>query len=334
MCHVYAIRLAVVLSLFVGAAQVGLAQLRLPSGWQIEAGISSHVSGYSGDIGHQGSYGVLSDTQWHLVQAGGGMSLRAQQRGKRLGWNLDLRRIRIQGADSASNNAIAFVRNLHFQNAMTEVSASADWPIVRFAGQLGQWNVTHHFRVIAGLALLHHAPMAQVDIHNLSYGALNELGLNTPGQWHDLRALRTEGVDYAQWIMTVPIGLSYTLSAHSGSGKPWHLTLTGLWRFTQTDQLDDIGSQYSDPWKMSPLGLAMSSQSNPDDMPPCAEAPNISTYQYQQGLASERQAIRGNAQTNDCYWTLGLKVAKSLTASTANVFYRKRFRGQKVENKR
>ena len=130
---------------------------------------------------------------------------------------------------------------------------------------------------MAGLALLHHAPMAQVDIHNLSYGRLNELGLNTPGQWHDLRALRTEGVDYAQWVMAVPIGLSYTLSARSGSGKPLHLTLTGFWRFTQTDQLDDIGSQYSDPWKMSPLGLAMSSQSNPDDMPPCAEAPNIST---------------------------------------------------------
>lgn len=138
MCNAYAVRLAVVLSLIVGAAQGEFAQLRLPCVRQIKAGISSHVSGYSGDIGHRGSYGVLSDTQWHLVQAEGGMSLRAQQRGKRLGWNLDLRRIRIQGADSASNNAIAFVRNLHFQNAMTEVSASADWPIVRFAGQLGQ----------------------------------------------------------------------------------------------------------------------------------------------------------------------------------------------------
>ncbi|MGB1573517.1 MAG: hypothetical protein ACPG85_04505, partial [Flavobacteriales bacterium] len=65
------------------------AQRPLPSGWQLEAGLSGHVAGYSGDIGHKGSYGVLSDTQWHLVQGGVGAHIRAHQRGKRAGWNLD-----------------------------------------------------------------------------------------------------------------------------------------------------------------------------------------------------------------------------------------------------
>ena len=177
-------------------------------------------------------------------------------------------------------------------------------------------------------------PKAQVDRDNLCYAILNELGVNIPRQWHDLRGLETEGAAYAQWVMTLPIGFSYTFSADRGNGRPWHMTLTGLYRFTRTDRLDDIESQYANPWEMSPLGLGLSSQSNPSDIPPCANATNISTYQYQQGLSAERQAIRGNSATRDAYWTLGLTLAKSLTASTSNVFHKKRFRGQKVVNKR
>jgi hypothetical protein len=310
------------------------AQLSPSNGWHIEAGVSSHVSGYSGDIGHQGQYGILSDTQWHLIRLGVGVSVRAQQPGKRIGWNIDCRHIRIQGADSASNNAVAFMRNLHFRNDMIEIAATADFPLLRFSGQLGPWSLSHHLRAEGGLALLHHAPKAQVDRDNLCYAILNELGVNTPGQWHDLRGLETEGAAYAQWVMTLPIGFSYTFSADRGNGRPWHMTLTGLYRFTRTDRLDDIESQYANPWEMSPLGLGLSSQSNPSDIPPCANATNISTYQYQQGLSAERQAIRGNSATRDAYWTLGLTLAKSLTASTSNVFHKKRFRGQKVVNKR
>jgi len=308
------------------------AQRPLPSGWQLEAGMSGHVAGYSGDIGHKGRFGVLSDTQWHLVQGGVGLHLRGHQRGKRTGFNLDIRQVRIQGADSASNNAIAFVRNLHFRNEMTEIAVTADWPLLRMGGRLGGWTLGHQLRFNGGLALLHHAPQARVDVDNLCYDVLTELGYTTHGQWHDLRSLRTEGIDYAEWVMTVPIGLSWTFTADPGTGKPWHITLQGLWRFTRTDHLDDIHNRFADPWKMSPLGLALSSQANPDDLPPCAQMPNISTYQYQQG--SNAQAIRGNAETRDAYWTVGITVAKSLTSTPAPGFHKRRFRGQRVENKR
>ena len=326
--------IAVLAGLLAGGMSPALAQLRLPSGWQIELGASAHVAGYSGDIGHKGQYGVLSDTQWNLVQMGGGLSLRGQQKGQRIGWNLDVRRIRIQGADSMSNNAVAFVRNLHFRNEMTEVAMTADLPLLRLGGRVGGWTLGHAFRFEGGLALLHHAPMAQVDVHNLCYDVLNELGFNRPGQWHDLRTQQTEGVDYAEWVMTVPLGFSYTFSADPGTGKPWHVTLSGLWRFTRTDYLDDIHNRYSDPWQMSPLGLALSSQANPQDLPPCAQMPGMSSYQYQQGIDPARQAVRGNASTRDHYWTVGLTVARSLTATPANAFHKRRFRGQRVENKR
>ena len=308
------------------------AQRPLPSGWQLEAGMSGHVAGYIGDIGHQGRYGVLSDTQWHLVQGGIGLHLRGHQRGKRAGFNLDIRQIRIQGADSASNNAIAFVRNLHFRNEMTEISATADWPLLRLGGRLNGWTLGYQLRLQGGFALLHHAPQARVDVNNLCYDVLTELGYTAQGQWHDLRSLRTEGTGYAEWVMTVPIGLSWTFTADPGTGKPWHITLQGLWRFTRTDYLDDIHDRFADPWMMSPLGLALSSQANPDDLPPCARVPNISTYQYQQG--SNAQAIRGNAETRDAYWTVGIKVAKSLTSPPTPTFHKRRFRGHRVENKR
>lgn len=294
--------------------------------------MSGHVAGYSGDIGHKGRYGVLSDTQWHLVQGGVGLHLRGHQRGKRTGFNLDIRQIRIQGADSASNNAIAFVRNLHFRNEMTEIAATADWPLLRLGGRLGGWTLGHQFRLQGGFALLHHAPQARVDVDNLCFDVLTELGYTAHGQWHDLRSLRTEGIDYAEWVMTVPIGLSWTFTADPGTGKPWHITLRGLWRVTRTDHLDDIHDRFADPWKMSPLGLALSSQANPDDLPPCAQMPNISTYQYQQG--SNSQAVRGNADTRDAYWTVGITVAKSLTSTPTQAFHKQRFRGHRVENKR
>lgn len=321
------------LLLLMGVPQAS-AQLRWPNTWQLEAGLSSHVAGYSGDIGHKGRYGLLSDTQWHLVQMGGGISVRAQQKGKRLGWNLDVRRIRIQGADSVSNNIVAFVRNLHFRNDMTELAATADYPLLRLGGGAGQWTLSHSLRAHAGIALLHHAPKARVDRDNPCYDKLIEMGYTTPGEWHDLRSVRTEGTPYDTWILTAPFGLSWTLTADNGSGRPWHLTLSGLFRWTWTDRLDDIHAQYANPWDMTPLGLALTSQSNLADQPPCPGAPSISTFQYQQGLQEARQPQRGNMDTRDCYWTIGLKISRSLFSGQVETFHKKRFRGPRVENKR
>ena len=308
------------------------AQKAFASGWQLEAGFSGHISGYNGDIGNKGRYGALSDTQWNLIQAGGGAHVRAHQRGKRLGWNFDIRQVRIQGADSVSNNATAYVRNLHFRNDMLEFSATADWPLLRFGSQAGGWKLGNQLLLQGGLALLHHAPEARVDTDNLSYGVLTELGYTSPGQWHDLRSLRTEGIDYAKWIVTMPIGFSWTLTADPGTGRPWHITLSGLWRVTQTDHLDDIHSRFADPWQMTPLGLGLSSQTNPNDLPPNTPMPSLTSYQYQQG--SSNQAIRGNADSRDAYWTAGITVAKSLNPTPTPTFFKRRFRGLRVENKR
>ena len=302
--------------------------------WEFEAGTSVHVSGYCGDIGNQGSYGVFSDTQWYLIQSGGGLSFSARPKGKRMGINFDVRRIRIQGADSLSNKAVAFVRNLHFRNDMTELATTLDYPLLRLGSQIGGLSIIHSLRAEWGMALVHHAPRAQVDRDNLCYDLLIEMGYTTPGEWHDLRSVRTEGDSYARWIATVPFGFSWAVSADNGSGKPWHITLSGLFRYTWTDRLDDIHHQYANPWGMSPLGLALTSQSNPEDQPPCAMAPSISTFQYQQGLEEDQQPIRGNADTRDMYFTIGLKVSRSLVAAPSQTFHRKRFRGPRVNNKR
>ena len=212
---------------------------------------------------------------------------------------------------------------------MTEIAAGG-WPLLRLGGRAG-WTLGHQFRVQGSMAVLHHAPEARVDRDNLCYDVLTELGYTTAGQWHDLRSLQTEGIDYAEWVMTVPVGLSWTFTADPGTGKPWHITLSGLWRVTWTDHLDDIHDRFADPWQMSPLGVALSSQANPDDLPPCAQMPNL-LYQYQRG--SSNQAIRGNKETRDAYWTVGITVAKSLTATPTQAFHKQRFRGLRVENKR
>ena len=38
------------------------------------------------------------------------------------------------------------------------------------------------------------------------------MGYTTPGEWHDLRSMRTEGDTYAEYVATLPMGLSWTVS--------------------------------------------------------------------------------------------------------------------------
>jgi len=310
------------------------AQFRMPQHWQWEAGASAHVSGYSGDIGNKGDLGALTDTQWDCVLPGVGLHMRGQQRGQRLGWNLDLRRIAIQGADSLSNNVVAVGRNLHFRNRMTELAATADLAVLRFGRSVGMLSLTHQLKLQAGMALLHHRPEAQVDRQNLMYDDLLTSGFITPGEWHDLRSLRTEGVDYAKTVLTAPIGFAWTCSMGTGFGTPWHVTVSALWRMTRTDRLDDIHSRYVDNMSVSALAFALSSQANPDDLPTEEGAASLSNYQYAPGVDAERQAVRGNADTHDHYWTFGVTVAKSLSPTPVGAFHRQRFRGPRVENKR
>ncbi len=310
------------------------AQFRMPQHWQWEAGVSTHVSGYSGDIGNKGDLGALTDTQWDCVQAGLGLHFRGQQRGKRLGWNLDLRRIRIQGADSLSNNVVAAGRNLHFRNRMTELAATADVAVLRFSRSAGMLSMSHQLKLQGGVALLHHAPEAQVDRQNLMFDDLVTSGFITPGEWHDLRSVQTEGVDYAKTVLTAPIGFAWTCSMGSGMGTPWHVTVSALWRMTRTDRLDDIHSRYVDNLSVSALAFGLSSQANPDDLPTEEGTPSLNNYQYMPGVDAGSQAIRGNANTRDHYWTFGVTVAKSLSPTPVSAFHRQRFRGPRVENKR
>ena len=309
-------------------------QVRPPQHWQWEAGVSAHASGYSGDIGNKGQYGALSDTQWDLVQGGFGLHFRGQPRGQRIGWNLDLRRVHIQGADSLSNNFVAVGRNLHFRNRMTELATTADVAVLRFSRSAGMVSLSHQLKIQAGLALVHHAPEAQLDRDNLLFDDLSASGFNTPGEWHDLRAVQTEGVDYAKTVLAAPIGFAWTCTLDRGTGTPWHITLSGLWRLTRTDRLDDIHSRYVDKLSVSALAFGLSSQANTDDLPHGEESPSLSNYQYMPGVEAERQAVRGNANTRDHYWTFGLTVAKSLTPTPVQAFHRQRFRGPRVENKR
>ena len=310
------------------------AQLRMPQHWQWEAGVSAHVSGYSGDIGNKGDLGALTDTQWGCVQSGLGVHFRGQQRGKRVGWNLDLRRIHIEGADSLSNNLVAIGRNLHFRNRMTELAATADVAVLRFSRSAGMVSLSHQLKLQGGLALLHHTPEAQLDRDNLLFDDLNTSGFNTPGEWHDLRAIQTEGVDYAKTVVTAPMGFAWTCSFDRGMGTPWHVTVSALWRLTRTDRLDDIHSRYVDNLSVSALAFGLSSQANPDDLPTEEGTPSLTNYQYMPGVEAERQAVRGNAATRDQYWTFGVTVAKSLSKTPVQAFHRQRFRGPRVENKR
>jgi hypothetical protein len=126
-----------------------------------------------------------------------------------------------------------FIRNLHFQNYVHELSAQGAYHFQRTRS-----NVLKRQRirtqVHGGLSLIFHTPFARPMV---------SLASNTPQRkkWQNLASVNTEGTDYSRFIMAIPIGFSLQTKL----SDQFDLGLSSTVHFTFSDYLDDVSDNRS-----------------------------------------------------------------------------------------
>lgn len=126
-----------------------------------------------------------------------------------------------------------FIRNLHFQNYVHELSAQGAYHFQRTRS-----NVLKRQRirtqVHGGLSLIFHTPFARPMV---------SLASNTPQHknWQNLASVNTEGSDYSRFIMAIPIGFS----VQTKLSDQFDLGLASTLHLTFSDFLDDVSDKRS-----------------------------------------------------------------------------------------
>ena len=283
-----------------------------------DVGFTAGMANYMGDIGD----GVTSrrDFIWDLqeLRTRPALGVYARRKLDRDGlWHIrgDFSRIHISGSDKDTQYAPRRARNLHFRNIMFEGAIRVERDLLQkplvWARQRRAMLTVRGF---IGIAKVRHNPEARVDQNNLMYDQVTgSEGPSSPGQWHSLPELMTEGYDYSDEldINTIPFGLSAIVTGQKrGGAADFYVGIEIGFRMTDTDYLDDISGFYADPSDMNPLAAALSSQSNPIDIAEAgAGSGSVASHSYH---SEEIAVIRGNPANTDAYGTLVVTYGKVL----------------------
>lgn len=155
--------------------------------------------------------------------------------------------------DDIDNGAFRYVRNLSFRNRIKELSVVGQ--IDLFENQATYISrVPWTPYVFAGVAVFHHNPQAQVPQTDILGNPFSDAG-----EWVDLKPLKTEGKSYSLIQFAIPFGLG----ARFRINEVMDISGEIGFRYTFTDYLDDVSSDYVDLTTLaSEKARAMSYRSN------------------------------------------------------------------------
>lgn len=190
----------------------------------------------------------------------------------------------ISGSDQASGNANTLSRNLDFRSPIYELAAMGEFNLMPYAPRNNQGSALY---VTAGVGAFYFNPQAQFN-----------------GDWIDLQPLGTEGQNiegngkpYSRVQLSIPFGGGAKINVTDRV----NLGIEVLMRRTFTDHLDDISGSYPD--------LDVLNEQNP-----MAAALSFRTPQYFQAAQPNPVGkARGNADVDDYYMTVMLKIGFNLT---------------------
>ncbi|GAB5539359.1 MAG: hypothetical protein Salg2KO_14620 [Salibacteraceae bacterium] len=215
----------------------------------------------------------LSQTRWNP-----GVFARYRL-GYNWGLNLSFNYARLQGADSLVENPTRFTRNLHFRNDIFELAGSVEYYFFSQpdVGRTGRYLLDFKAYVFAGFGGFLNNPKAQYQ-----------------GEWYSLRPLKTEGQEspYSAVSAVIPVGFGfyYTFSRVHRFG------LSGSWRYTFTDYIDDVSDSYPDPNALeSDEARALSNRTPEVENHPLAA--DLAEFYVEGG-------VRGNPNARDSYLML------------------------------
>jgi len=192
-------------------------------------------------------------------------------------FNIDLNRYRIEGADANGVNISRLKRNLSFRSDNYELNFIGNFEFLNY----------NTFRYLTRTEF----PLCLFTFTGLG------LTTNNPktfyqGRWVELRPLKTEGVDYSPIALTIPfgIGVGYRFT------RNLNVDFTVGYRFTTTDYLDDVSTDYEDPNSFS-NPLAKELQYRGDEI----------SIGKPQTLFGPDGPVRGNPRMKDGYLLMGFK---------------------------
>ena len=221
-----------------------------------------------------------------------------------LSTKLSLNYMRIEGADSLSDEPTRIGRNLSFRTNMIEAVITGEFKFfqIRDLSRRSRQRVDFSTYVMAGAGVLFYYPYAQ----------------DNSGEWIELRPLQTEGADnaYEEMTIAIPIGAGVNFTFN----KKFRLGMEFGYRFTFTDYLDDVSTRYADP---ADLPFAKSVEmANRSVQAFAREEGKLSEV----GLSVESYSpgsIRGGEDSNDGY--LVGQISLSYVMGGGNSFYKSKY---------
>lgn len=181
---------------------------------------------------------------------------------------------RISGADKQSQSVYRQARNLSFRGRNFDFSMTLAWTLFPENPHNEPLKTINPY-ILFGIGFTYFSPEARYE-----------------GKWHQLRPLETEGIAYSQFSPVFPVGVGLTYNITPDMA----ILLEATYRFTKTDFLDDVSTNYMrhDP-QQYPLAAALSDR-----------GPEIGKPAIEPGTP------RGNPTTNDGFLSLNLKLTHKI----------------------
>lgn len=290
-----------------------------------EYGLHLGASNYLGDIGGQEMTRRTSILDMHINETKFSAGLYTRYKlSKKLAIHTSLNWVPVEDRDSNSTNPARRARNLNFKNNIWELSTRAELTIFydNDVGNRGYYNPEFKLIAFAGLGLFYHNPKGQILTNGVE---------QYDGEWFDLREWRTEGQskEYSKINLSVPFGLGFYFT----SNKIWRFGLDISYRYTFTDYIDDISTEYANPdfffeelgGDEGKLAAEFASQSyqgliNEIDDP---DAGSIYDHRWNPGDDERGGTKRGDPTHNDNYITAVVSVGKVIKGRSK--FYKKKY---------
>jgi len=139
----------------------------------------------------------------------------------------------VSGNDAFTNEEYRKNRNLHFKSPIAELAIQLDYfPFREYFGHIYRSNG------VVGKRVNNISPYLFLGIGGFWYNPKAKY----QGDWVKLRPLKTEGVEYKSISVAFPIGMGLKYAID----KQWSIGLEIGLRYTMTDYLDDVSTEYTD----------------------------------------------------------------------------------------
>jgi hypothetical protein len=194
-----------------------------------ELGGSFGAASYLGEMGGKELTGrkFIVDMQLARTRTTQGIYVR-RKLNKSFMWRSAFSYARLSGADALSLNPGRVGRNLSFRNNIFELETDFEWVFYK-PKNIARWfgkRVDLQTYLFAGGAVYHHDPVTTFN-----------------GDKVKLRPLKTEGVAYKPWQVSIPMGIGAAYII----GKTLKVGLEVSYRKVFTDYIDDVSTVYKDP---------------------------------------------------------------------------------------